>query len=206
MMLRRAKLVDAMPRASGMPLAHRQDCLNSDRLPVSLDGPRPDAGPTVRGGQQCALGPGRIDEPIVAPEPDFTLGQQTTDEVRQLTVGLGYEARWRGVGELSFGIQKPFYEKSVVRPSGPLPVTKANPWLLNGALSVIVNDDLVFYAGYTKGLEESPVAPDIAVNRGEAPPAIITQQMDAGFRYKLPRHLASLPPSLTVLSPQAPRN
>ena len=142
------------------------------------------------GGQQFALGPGRIDEPIVAPEPDFTLGQQTTDEVRQLTVGLGYEARWRGVGELSFGIQKPFYEKSVVRPSGPLPVTKASPWLLNGALSVIVNDDLVFYAGYTKGLEESPVAPDIAVNRGEAPPAIITQQMDAGFRYKFTEALS----------------
>ena len=29
------------------------------------------------------------------------------------------------------------------------------------------------------------VAPDIAVNRGEAPPAIITEQMDAGFRLNL---------------------
>lgn len=137
------------------------------------------------GGKQFALGPGRIDEPIVAPEPEFTLGKQTTDEVRQLTVGLGYEVRWRDVGELSLGIQRPFYEKSVVQPSGALPVTKASPWLYNGALSIIANSDLVFYAGYTKGLEESPVAPDIAVNRGEAPPAILTQQMDAGFRYKV---------------------
>ncbi len=137
------------------------------------------------GGKQYNLGPGPIDEPIDASEPDFTLGQQTKDEVRQLTVGLGYEARWRDVGELSLGIQRPFYEKSVVQPSGALPVTKASPWLYNGALSLIASKDLVFYAGYTKGLEESPVAPDIAVNRGEAPPAIITQQMDAGFRYKL---------------------
>lgn len=137
------------------------------------------------GGQRFDLGRGRIDEPIVAPEPDFTLGPQTTDEVRQLTVGLGYEGRWRDVGELSLGIQRPFYEKSVVRPSGALPVSKSSPWLFNGTLSIIASRDLVFYAGYTKGLEESPVAPDIAVNRGEAPPAIITEQMDAGFRYAI---------------------
>ena len=137
------------------------------------------------GGQTFDLGRGRIDEPILAPEPALTLGPQTTDEVRQLTVGLGYEGRWRDVGELTLGIQRPFYEKSVVRPSGALPVTEASPWLINGALSIIASSDLVFYAGYTKGLEESPVAPDIAVNRGEAPPAIITQQMDAGFRYAI---------------------
>ncbi|HEX8216247.1 MAG TPA: TonB-dependent receptor, partial [Allosphingosinicella sp.] len=60
-----------------------------------------------------------------------------------------------------------------------------SPWLFNGTLSILASRDLVFYAGYTKGLEESPVAPEIAVNRGEAPPAIITEQMDAGFRYNL---------------------
>lgn len=135
------------------------------------------------GGQRFDFGPGRIDEPIVAPEPTFTLGQQTFDEVRQATVGLGYEGRWRDVGELSLGIQRSFYEKSVVRPSGPLPVSKASPWLFNGTLSIIASSRLVFYAGYSKGLEESPVAPEIAVNRGEAPPAIMTEQMDAGFRY-----------------------
>lgn len=131
------------------------------------------------------FGPGRIDEPIVAPEPTLSPLPQTFDEVRQGTVGLGYEGRWRGVGELSLGIQRTFYEKSVVRPSGALPVSESSPWLFNGTLSILASDDLVFYAGYTKGLEESPVAPDIAVNRGEAPPAIITQQMDAGFRYNL---------------------
>ena len=137
------------------------------------------------GGQSFDLGRGRIDEPVVAPEPSFTLGPQTTDQVRQLTAGLGYEGRWRDVGELSLGIQRTFYEKAVVRPSGALPVSESSPWLFNGTLSIIVNSDLVFYAGYSKGLEESPVAPDIAVNRGEAPPAIITRQMDAGFRYAI---------------------
>jgi iron complex outermembrane receptor protein len=137
------------------------------------------------GSQKFNFGPGRIDEPIDVPEPEFTRGPQTTDEVRQLTAGLGYEGRWREVGELSLGIQRTFYEKSVVRPSGALPVTKASPWLFNGTLSILAGSKLVFYAGYTKGLEESPVAPEIAVNRGEAPPAIITEQMDAGFRYAI---------------------
>ena len=141
------------------------------------------------GGQSFNLGQGRIDEPMVAPEPDFTLGPQTKDEVRQLTFGLGYHGMWRDVGELSLGIQRSNYEKSVVRPSGPLPVSKANPWLFNGTLSILAGSDLVFYAGYSKGLEESPVAPDIAVNRGEAPPAIITKQMDAGFRYAFTKDL-----------------
>lgn len=141
------------------------------------------------GGQLFDFGRGRIDEPIDAPEPVFTLGPQTTDQVRQLTGGLGYEGRWRGVGELSLGIQRTFYEKEVLRPSGPLPVSASSPWLFNGTASILAGSDLVFYAGYSKGLEESPVAPDIAVNRGEAPPAIITEQMDAGFRYAITDNL-----------------
>jgi iron complex outermembrane recepter protein len=137
------------------------------------------------GSQRFDFGRGRIDEAILTPEPALAQGPQTTDEVRQLTAGLGYEGRWRDVGELSLGVQRTFYEKAVVRPSGALPVSEASPWLFNGTLSVLAGRDLVFYAGYTKGLEESPVAPEIAVNRGEAPPAIITEQMDAGFRYAI---------------------
>jgi iron complex outermembrane receptor protein len=137
------------------------------------------------GGQRFRFGRGRIDEPLAVPEPLFTQGAQTTDEVRQLTAGLGYEGRWRNVGELSLGVQRTAYEKAVVRPSGPLPVSEATPWLFNGALSLYAGRNLVVYAGYSKGLEESPVAPDVAVNRGEAPPAIITEQMDAGFRTNL---------------------
>jgi iron complex outermembrane receptor protein len=137
------------------------------------------------GSQRFDFGRGRIDEPIVAPEPNLAPGPQTTDEVRQVTAGLGYEGRWRNVGELSLGVQRTLYEKSVIRPSGALPVSKASPWLFNGTVSILASRDLVFYAGYSKGLEESPVAPEIAVNRGEAPPAIITEQMDAGFRYAI---------------------
>lgn len=137
------------------------------------------------GGQRFKLGRGAIEDGLVVAEPAFTQGAQTSDEVRQLTGGLGYEGRWRDVGELTLGVQRTSYEKAVVRPSGTLPVSESNPWLFNGALSFHAGKNLVVFGGYSKGLEESPVAPDVAVNRGEAPPAIITEQMDAGFRTNL---------------------
>lgn len=137
------------------------------------------------GGQRFKFGRGAIEDGGAVPEPAFTQGAQTTDEVRQLTAGLGYEGRWRDVGELTLGVQRTSYEKAVVRPAGPLPVSQSSPWLFNGALSLHAGKNLVVYAGYSKGLEESPVAPDVAINRGEAPPAIITEQMDAGFRTNL---------------------
>jgi iron complex outermembrane receptor protein len=153
------------------------------------------------GSQSFDFGRGPIDEPIAAPEPELVLGEQSTDKVRQGTVGLGYEGRWRGVGELSLGIQRTFYRKAVDRPSGPLPVSKSSPWLFNGTLSILAGSDLVFYAGYTKGLEESPLAPDIAANRGEAPPAIITEQMDAGFRLNLSETLRLVAGAFDVRKP-----
>jgi iron complex outermembrane receptor protein len=66
--------------------------------------------------------------------------------------------------------------------------TKDSPWLYNGTLALHLTDTLVAYAGYTRGLEESAVAPPDAVNRNSAPPALRTSQRDAGIRYAiLPR-------------------
>ncbi len=73
-------------------------------------------------------------------------------------------------------------------PAGPTITTKDSPWLYNGTLALHLTDKLVAYAGYTKGLEESGVAPANAVNRNSAPPALRTSQRDAGLRYAiLPR-------------------
>jgi iron complex outermembrane receptor protein len=134
------------------------------------------------------LGPAVIGERADVAEPDFKFGPLTKDEVRQITGGIGYELRWPKVAELSLGIQKTSYEKETVIPSGPTIRTKDSPWLYNGTLALHLTDKLVAYAGYTRGLEESGVAPATAVNRNEAPPALRTNQRDAGIRYAiLPR-------------------
>jgi iron complex outermembrane recepter protein len=134
------------------------------------------------------LGPAVIGVRTDAPEPEFEFGPRSRDNVRQITGGIGYEGRWLGVGELSLGVQKTDYEKNTLIPDRPTLTTKDSPWLYNGTVALHVSDGLVAYAGYTRGLEESGVAPANAVNRNSPTPALITSQRDAGIRYAiLPR-------------------
>jgi iron complex outermembrane receptor protein len=141
------------------------------------------------GGKLIPLGRLPIDRPVNPPEPDFAVGPQTRDSVRQFTIGVGYEGRWRNVGELALGVQKTDYRKSVATPAGPLPTSHDSPWLLNAAAAIHASPKMTFYAGYARGLEERPIAPTVARNRDEAPPAIITEQKDVGVRLVLPRNM-----------------
>jgi iron complex outermembrane receptor protein len=126
---------------------------------------------------EVQLGVGR---PIARPDLEF--GEQSHDEVKQHTVGAGYELRWKNWGEISFGLQKTHYEKSLETPEGPLPTSRAQPLLKNVMGTLRATQTLAMYASYTEGLEESPIAPSNAVNRNVAAPAIATKQYDAGVR------------------------
>ncbi len=129
------------------------------------------------------LGPIVIGQADPTPKPDFDFGLQSFDRIEQKTAGLTYELQWRDVGEFSAGIQKTDYSKTTDTPSGPLPTSEDSPWLYNATAATYLTGNLVAYAGYTRGLEESPRAPDNAVNRNDAPPAIRTKQFDAGIRW-----------------------
>lgn len=129
------------------------------------------------------VGPVQLGVGRDVPEPDFIFGQQSHDEVKQQTLGAAYELQWANVGEMSVGVQKTSYSKIVDTPSGALPESRAKPWLKYATATVNANERLAFYASYTEGLEESPVAPSNAVNRNVAAPALETQQYDAGLRW-----------------------
>ena len=130
------------------------------------------------------FGPVTVGEvPPEFPEPNVEFGEETKDKARQLAAGVAYHGRWEGVGEVSVGIQKVRYRKSIEPPGEPAIVTRAYPWLWNGTLAINIVRGLVAYAGYTKGLEDSGIAPEIAVNRNQAPPALQTSQRDIGLRY-----------------------
>jgi iron complex outermembrane receptor protein len=116
-------------------------------------------------------------------EPEFVFGEQSRDEVKQQTLGAAYELQWANLGEMSVGVQKTSYSKSVDTPTGALPESRAKPWLKYATATVTASERLAFYASYTEGLEESPVAPNNAVNRNVAAPALQTQQYDAGLRW-----------------------
>lgn len=136
------------------------------------------------------LGSGVIGRRTDVAEPDFKFGPLSRDDVRQITGGIGYELRWPGTAELSLGLQKTDYEKTTLIPGRPVLTTKDSPWLYNGTLAIHLTDRLVAYAGYTRGLEESGAAPANAVNRNSAPPALRTNQRDAGIRYSISPRLS----------------
>ena len=140
---------------------------------------------TFGGDDTVNIGPAMIGELIPLPKPDFNLGERSLDKVRQGTLGATYVAQWRNVGEISAGIQKTFYRRNVDQPGLPLATSRNNPWLYNGTIAAYLTNDLTFYASYTRGLEESGIAPENASNPGEALPASITEQIDAGLRYKI---------------------
>ena len=134
------------------------------------------------GSDRVMLPPALYDRPDFVAQPQFAFSPQTIDRVRQWSMGLDYQLRIPSLGQLSGGVQKVDYRKRVTTPLAPQPESRDAPWLFNAAASLDLMPKLTGYASYTRGLEESDVAPETAVNRDEAPPAIRTRQLDAGLK------------------------
>ncbi len=137
------------------------------------------------GSDYLDYGPTQIGESFQPPEPDYAFTEQTRDEVRQSTIGIAYEGRWRDVGELSFGLSRTDYRKMFELPGAPAVETQSDPWLYNVTAAAFLSARLTAYAGYARGLEESGIAPDNAANRNQPLPAILTRQIDGGLRFAL---------------------
>lgn len=134
------------------------------------------------GADSIAFGPGTTSAVPQVERPAFAPGPTTLVEARQLTPGLAYEGVWRDVGQLSLGIQKSYYRRTVTPPGMPAVSARSTPWLYNIGAAAYVSENLAVYASYTKGFEEIGTAPLNAVNQGEAAPAQLTEQIDAGIR------------------------
>jgi iron complex outermembrane receptor protein len=141
------------------------------------------------GGEFFDFGTATLGEPDPVAEPAFAFGPQTRDRIRQGTLGIAYEGRWRGLGELTLGLQRTDYRKEVQPPGLPATISRDSPWLYNVGAAFYLADSLSIYASYTNGLEEGGVAPTSAANRGEAAPALRTEQKDAGLRYEISPNL-----------------
>jgi iron complex outermembrane receptor protein len=137
------------------------------------------------GTQRLRLSDAPFGTPAFIQRPVFSFSPQSRDEVRQWSFGIGYQAEHETLGQISAGLQKVDYKKAVSAPSGALPTSRDKPWLLNVAAVANVATGVALFGSYTRGLEESDVAPEIAINRDEAPPALRTKQLDAGLRAKL---------------------
>lgn len=124
-----------------------------------------------------------IDDYTPVPEPPVVFTAGSEDRVQQLGFGLEYDAHWPGRGSVGIGAQHVDYKRSIDAPGAPTATDRSAPVLPAFRFTVEAARQLVFYGSYTRGLEDSALAPASAVNRGESPPATTTWQVDAGVRY-----------------------
>jgi iron complex outermembrane recepter protein len=140
------------------------------------------------GGQQrIPLGVSQSGTTDPRPQPVLRSDPNDRSSVRQFAIGLGYDLQWRNRGSFGLFVQKADYKKDTRFANALLAnaVSTDRPWLLSGSAAVTLTPRLVVYGGFVRGLEESAVAPDSAINRGEAPPALRTTQKDFGLRYTI---------------------
>jgi iron complex outermembrane receptor protein len=137
------------------------------------------------GSQVFDYGRADIQAPLNVPRPDFRFGPLRRDRVTQWNAGLAYEGRWRGRGELGVSLSRADYAKRIAAPGAAPVESRSRPWLYNFIAGANINAFLAVYAGMARGLEESGQAPVSAANRGQALPAIITSQREAGVRLTL---------------------
>jgi iron complex outermembrane receptor protein len=143
----------------------------------------------IAGGDRVNLGRFNLNERVDVPRPTFNFEPQTIDTVKQRGLGLGYEGRWGGIAEVAGGVQFVDYQKRIDQPGLPLFEQREKPLLVNGVVAVNAARGVVVYGSYTQGLEETATPPPEAVNRNDLLPAQITEQMEAGVRFKLPARL-----------------
>lgn len=150
---------------------------------VSLSIRGRDAHHQFGGSDAVDFGPAREGSTVEPPEPQFSFGPISRDHVQQLSYGIAYDGRWRNVGELSLSVSHTDYQKTTLLPGTDDATSRSHPWLYSGTLAVKVARALTAYTGYARGLEDSGVAPQNAVNRNAPLPALQTEQKDAGVRW-----------------------
>ncbi len=139
----------------------------------------------VAGTSQIPAGKVVIGVPNLIPRPNFVYTEKTTDLAEQYTGGAIYELQWRRVGGFSVGLQKTTYSRNVTVPGLPVSSVSLSPWLYNGTVNAYPTAKITLFGSYTRGLEESGVAPQVARNRGQALPNSFTSQVDGGIAYQL---------------------
>ena len=155
------------------------------------------------GSKSFSLGPSSAVNEDFRPAPTFTIGAKSQDDVKQLTYGVSYNLFWTGHANFDASISKTSYRKSLdfADPARLDTAIRDAPVLWNVAASYALTSRLTLYAGIARGQEEAQIAPDIAVNRDESPPALRTKQIEAGLRFALTPDLGLVAGFFSITKP-----
>lgn len=122
------------------------------------------------------------------PEPRparFDFSPVNQGRLRQSSLMIGYLGKLEGVGRINLGLQKARYRaRSKSGATGALTLSRDDPWLYNVMALAQVSRSMAIYAGTERGLEDSGVAPESAVNRNEQLPATRSTQYEGGVSWK----------------------
>lgn len=155
------------------------------------------------GAQAFQLGPLELADGDYRAEPAYALGPKNRDRVEQATLGLSYGLIAAHGLTFDASLARSRYRKRIDLADPALaPVRSADdPLLWNVALAQRLGAGVQVYGGITQGQEEAQIAPDVAVNRAEAPPAIHTRQIEAGVRLGLNPHLTLIAGAFAITKP-----
>jgi iron complex outermembrane recepter protein len=117
--------------------------------------------------------------------PSFVFSPTTDVQSRQWTPGVAYRGVWQNLAQLTLGVQKVFYQRTVLESQRPSIYYSTSPWLFSAAASGDLTPKLLVYGSYTRGFENIGNAPVNASNANEPVPSELTWQVDAGVRYQL---------------------
>lgn len=149
------------------------------------------------------LGPGDLNQRTLYARPAIVVGAKSRDRVDQLTVGLGWSLVSDSGLIVDAGLSRGSYSKAIdfADPLLPDPQIKDQPITWNLSASYRVLPRLTLYVGASQGLEEALIAPDVAINRSEAPPAIRTKQIEAGLKFALAPKLTLVAGAFSITKP-----
>jgi iron complex outermembrane receptor protein len=137
------------------------------------------------GARTGVLGSGTVTQLPALPRPALDVGQNQNIIVHQWTPGVAYSASWPARAEITLGLQRVFYGRTVRIPGKSALSDDSTPWIYNAAGTLALMRSLRLYASYTRGYEEIGIAPVNAANANQPVPAQLDSQIDAGFRYQV---------------------
>ncbi len=138
------------------------------------------------------LGTASIYQHVEVAEPPISFSDKSRDVVTQAGVGVNYSEIWKNVGSVNVGVLRTRYRRVITSPGTPTDTQETTEVLPTISFTADASTYARFYGSYTRGLEDSVMAPSSAVNRGELPPATPTWQADAGVRILFRQNLQLL--------------
>ncbi len=149
------------------------------------------------------FGPASLLAPAPLPAPTYVIGPKNRDRVDQLTYGVAWSLVSARGFSIDAGLSRTGYTKAIdfADPQLADPLTRDRPLTWNLSGSLVLARGFSVYAGASRGLEEALIAPDVAINRAEAPPAIHTRQLEGGVKLALTPHMTLIAGAFSITKP-----